>query len=287
MIDFANTNATRHALLMDPATQFNGGLPVAADSLYGIVTTATIGGVRPVFMDFGADGALYVGSYAGGYYQFTNANMGVWRFAYTGGADTPGPDPKAVAPTVGSNVQFNIGKSGGVKYTWDFGDDTPDVTTTEPTVNHTYELAGTKTATLTVTYADGDTASKTVTVDVATPLFVNVNADVGAPVPLVLALSLGAPASFESFVPSVDRDYLASTTATALATSGEAVLSVSDPATGRRGTWSTVTTHCPRHSRSMPRVPRARAARSRASAGSPARRHCSPTRVRSTTERSR
>ena len=49
-------------------------------------------------MDFGADGALYVGSYAGGYYAFNNANMGVWRFAYTGGPDTPGPDPKAIVP---------------------------------------------------------------------------------------------------------------------------------------------------------------------------------------------
>ena len=83
---------------MDPATQFKGGQPVAVDSLYGIVTTRIIGGARPVFMDFGADGALYVGSYAGGYYAFSNANMGVWRFAYTGGADTPGPDPKAVVP---------------------------------------------------------------------------------------------------------------------------------------------------------------------------------------------
>ena len=34
MVDFANTNATRHALLMDPATQFKGGQPVAVDSLY-------------------------------------------------------------------------------------------------------------------------------------------------------------------------------------------------------------------------------------------------------------
>ena len=56
--------------------------------------------------------------------------MGVWRFAYTGGADTPGPDPKAIVPDdVGSVVQFNIGKSGGVSYTWDFGDGSPKVTT--------------------------------------------------------------------------------------------------------------------------------------------------------------
>ena len=78
-------------------------------------------------MDFGADGALYVGSYAGSYYAVSNDNMGVWRFAYTGGPDTPGPDPKAVVPTIGSEVQFNIGKSGGVSYKWDFGDGTPKV----------------------------------------------------------------------------------------------------------------------------------------------------------------
>ena len=79
-------------------------------------------------MDFGADGALYVGSYAGGYYAFNNTNMGVWRFAYTGGADTPGPDPRRSCRRA-SIVQFNIGKSGGVSYTWDFGDGSPKVTT--------------------------------------------------------------------------------------------------------------------------------------------------------------
>ena len=72
MIDFASANATRHAMLMDPATQFEGGQPVSVDSLYGIITTTLIGGVRPVFMDFGADGALYVGVYSGSYYRFLN-----------------------------------------------------------------------------------------------------------------------------------------------------------------------------------------------------------------------
>jgi PKD repeat protein len=236
MIDFANTNATRHAMLMDPATQFEGGQPVSVDSLYGIVTTALIGGTRPVFMDFGADGALYVGSYAGGYYAFNNANMGVWRFVYTGGSDTPGPDPKAIVPQTSSVVQFDIGKSGGVSYTWDFGDGSPKVTTTEQVVSHTYDTAGTKTATLTVTYADGDTASKTVTAaDVPTPLFLHEHENVGAAVPMVLSLTLGSPASFGAFTPSVDRDYVASTTASVLATSGGAQLSVSDPSSTTTG----------------------------------------------------
>jgi hypothetical protein len=236
MIDFANTNATRHAMLMDPATQFEGGLPVAVDSLYGIVPTSLIGGVRPVFMDFGSDGALYVGSYAGSYYAFSNNNMGVWRFAYTGGPDTPGPDPRAIVPEIGgSRIQFDVGASGGVSRTWDFGDGSPTVTTTDQVVSHTYGSAGPRDVTLTVNYADGETASKTITVDVPTPLFLHVNEDVSAAVPTVLALTLGSPPSFGELQPSVDRDYTASTTATVLATSGGALLTVSDPATATTG----------------------------------------------------
>jgi type 1 glutamine amidotransferase len=235
MIDFANTNATRHALLMDPATQFEGGQPVAADSLYGIVTTALIGGVRPVFMDFGSDGALYVGSYAGSYYAFNNNNMGVWRFAYTGGPDTPGPNPTAIVPENGSLIQFDAGPSGGVSYTWDFGDGSPKVTTTDKVVPHTYGAAGTRTATLTVNYADGETASKAITFDVPTPLFTNVDDDVSASVPTVLSLLLGDSPSFADFQPSIDRDYTASTTAKVLASSGAALLTVSDAVTATAG----------------------------------------------------
>ena len=85
-------------------------------------------------------------------------------------------------------------------------------------------------------YADGDAASKTVVAeDVPTPLFTNVNQQVGADVPLVLALTLGSPASFGALIPSVERDYTASTTASALATSGGAALSISDPATATAG----------------------------------------------------
>jgi len=236
MIDFAGPTNVRHAILMDPATQFQGGQPVAVDSLLSIIPSSLLGGTRPVFMDFGADGALYVGSYAGSYYAVNNANMGVWRFAYKGGADTPGSDPKAVVPTVGSAVQFNTGKSGGVSYVWDFGDGSPKMTTTDSTVSHTYDSSGTKTATLTVTYADGGTDSKSVdAVNVATPLFTNVKDDVSANVPLVLALTLGSPANFGAFQPSVARDYSASTTANVLATSGSSLLSVSDPSTTATG----------------------------------------------------
>ena len=133
-------------------------------------------------------------------------------------------------------MQFNIGKSGGISYTWDFGDGSPKVTTQDATVSHTYSSAGTKTATLTVNYADGDKASSTVTAaDVPAPLFTNVSQDVGANVPLVLGLTLGTPATFGSFVPAVAKDYTASTTAQALATSGDAALTVADPSATSTG----------------------------------------------------
>ena len=75
-----------------------------------------------------------------------------------------------------------------------------------------------------------------VAADVPTPLFTNVSADVGASVPLVLSLTLGTPATFGAFTPSVDKDYTASTTATrAIATSGDAMLTVADPSTTSTG----------------------------------------------------
>ena len=50
---------------------------------------------------------------------------------------------------------------------------------------------------------------------------------VGGNVPAILSLTLGAPASFGTFVPGVDRTYEASTTATATSTAGDAALTVS------------------------------------------------------------
>ena len=237
MIDFANANATRHALLMDPATQFEGGQPVAVDSLFGIVTTALIGGVRPVFMDFGSDGALYVGSYAGGYYAFSNASMGVWRFAYTGGPDTPGPEPEGdrAAERQRHPVQHRQVRRRllhvGLRRRQPEGDDAP--TTVVP---HTYDAAGTKTATLTVNYADGETASKTVDVaDVPTPLFTNVDEDVSASVPTVLALMLGTPPTFGGSSRRSTATTPPRRPPRALATSGAALLTVSDAVTATAG----------------------------------------------------
>jgi beta-glucosidase len=52
---------------------------------------------------------------------------------------------------------------------------------------------------------------------------------VGGTVPATLALSLGTAASFGSFAPGADHDYIASTTASVISTAGDATLSVAGP----------------------------------------------------------
>jgi hypothetical protein len=53
--------------------------------------------------------------------------------------------------------------------------------------------------------------------------------------PATLALSLGTPAAFGAFSPGVPKDYTAGTTANVISTAGDALLSVSDPATTNTG----------------------------------------------------
>ena len=60
--------------------------------------------------------------------------------------------------------------------------------------------------------------------------------DVGGSVPATLSLTLGAAAAFPAFVPGVDDDYAATTTAKVLSTAGDATLSVGDP--GRLANWA-------------------------------------------------
>src|SRR6185503_20050201 len=102
-------------------TESQGGQPISADSLYGIIPTSLMNNNRMIDFDFGADGALYVASYSGSNFTVSNPNTGVWRFHYIGGDDTPGPDPKYTTSN-SSKVAFNIGKSGGISYEWTFPD---------------------------------------------------------------------------------------------------------------------------------------------------------------------
>jgi beta-glucosidase len=63
-------------------------------------------------------------------------------------------------------------------------------------------------------------------------------AGVGGTVPATLSLTLGAPATFGTFTPGVDKTYTTSTTADVLSTAGDATLSVSDPGHLANGTFS-------------------------------------------------
>ncbi len=248
LMDFASPTALRHALLMDPATMKDGGQPVSADSLLGIIPSALLGGTRPVAVQFGADGALYVASYGGCYYCFRNNNMGVWRFDYVGGDDTPGPDPQATPAATSSKVDFGIGKSGGVSYTWKFDD---GATATGATASHSYLTGGTHSATLTVTYADGQTASKDVSVTVPP----TASDDVGGTVIPTLALTLGPAAGFGNFTAAVANTYNASTTANVVSTGGDATLTVAD-------TSATAPGHLVNGTFSLPQAVKARATNS-------------------------
>ena len=150
-------NSAKHALLLDPAKQ-EDGRPIYADSFRNVLNW------QANYMDskFGPDGALYVQVYSG--FFSTGSEAGMYRFTYTGGPDTPNPDPQWTSTSTARQVQFGLGASGGVSYEWDFGDDTP--TSTAPTPAHTYAATGTYDAKLTVTYSDGEKVSKVVKVTV-------------------------------------------------------------------------------------------------------------------------
>ena len=84
--DFCN-NSAKHGLLLDPATDQDGGKPVYADSLSGVLNW------QNNYMDskFGPDGALYVQVYDG--FFTTGPGAGLYRFSYTGGAGHAEPRP--------------------------------------------------------------------------------------------------------------------------------------------------------------------------------------------------
>ena len=104
--DFGNASA-KHALLLDPATDQDGSQPIYADSFRNGLPW----GANYMDSKFGPDGALYVQVYEG--FFTTGNNAGLYRFAYTGGDDTPGPDPKWQSTATARTVQFSIGASGG------------------------------------------------------------------------------------------------------------------------------------------------------------------------------
>jgi cytochrome c len=133
----------------------------------------SLGYLRPMDMDFGPDGSLYIaewGSGTGG----NNANSGIYRIDHvelTGPQVTASAEPEQGA--VPLEVQFDGEATNpdgspnpNFEYEWDFGDGSPGSTEEDPT--HTYTEVGTYTATLTVTDPDTSeqgSASVEVTVD--------------------------------------------------------------------------------------------------------------------------
>jgi YVTN family beta-propeller protein len=72
------------------------------------------------------------------------------------------------AASVGGPTSFDASASTSpsgtiASYTWNFGDGTPVVTTTSPTITHTYGAAGTYAVTLTVTNSNGTSTTQTYT----------------------------------------------------------------------------------------------------------------------------
>ncbi|MFC7617724.1 ThuA domain-containing protein [Actinokineospora soli] len=127
---------------------------------------------RPMNLEFGPDGSLYVLDYGSGYFGGAE-DSAVYRIDYTRGNHTPeakvradktsGPAPLTVAfdPAGTSDEDGHA-----LAYAWDFdGDGTTDSTTAGP-VSHTYTAIGQYTARLSVTDPTGLTGSASVVVNV-------------------------------------------------------------------------------------------------------------------------
>jgi cytochrome c len=126
---------------------------------------------RPMDLDFGPDGALYVIEWGSGF-NGDNADSGVYRIDYIAGNKAPiakatGTPTSGLAPLA---VSFSSAGSSdpentALTYAWDFDSDgTTDSTDANP--SHTYTANGAYTAKLTVKDADGNTAVANVPITV-------------------------------------------------------------------------------------------------------------------------
>ena len=116
---------------------------------------------RPMDMDFGPDGAMYLIEWGTGF-GGSNDDSGVYRIEYAKDMRPPRiatatAEPReGIAPlTVSFGAQASDPDGGAVTYAWDFGD---GATSAEPSPSHVYTENGYYTAKLTVSDAQGDTA---------------------------------------------------------------------------------------------------------------------------------
>jgi glucose/arabinose dehydrogenase/plastocyanin len=146
----ANGSATSVECFTACNTQFPGG-----------------GYKRPMDMEFGPDGSLYVIEWGTGF-GGNNADSGIYRIDYTKGARKPiahataAPDSGPLPMEVQFSADGSIDPEGtSLTYAWDFdGNGTTD--SSEPNPVHTYTTAGTFNARLTITDASGMTGTDTV-----------------------------------------------------------------------------------------------------------------------------
>jgi PKD repeat protein/type 1 glutamine amidotransferase len=165
-----SSSANRIAVTVDPAGVPQQAPPAFAETLRAIIPSGAGSNQLQSWMDakFGADGALYMLDYGGGFFTL-HPNQKLIRVAYKGGPATPVPAATSVAvQNKPLTYAFTGARSGGVSYRWDFGD---GGSSTEANPQHVYAKFGNYTAKLTVTYANGETATVTsaVTVGCAVP----------------------------------------------------------------------------------------------------------------------
>jgi len=116
--------------------------------------------IKPMDMQFGPDGALYVLAYGNGW-GANNDDTGLYRVSYAAGNRKPTVRASADKDSGGAPLTVNFDASGStdpdedpLSYSWDFTNDgTPDATTAKAT--HTYTTPGAVVARLTVTDGKG------------------------------------------------------------------------------------------------------------------------------------
>ena len=118
------------------------------------------GSSKPIDLEFGPDGALYILEY-GAQYFMDNPDARLVRYEYTKGNRAPQPAlavdaPAGAAPhtvTFDATGSFDYDAGDSLTYRWDFG--TGNAAATGQRVTHTYSTPGSYTATLTVRDAAG------------------------------------------------------------------------------------------------------------------------------------
>jgi glucose/arabinose dehydrogenase/PKD repeat protein/type 1 glutamine amidotransferase len=157
--------ANRIAVTVDPAGVPTQTPPAFAETLRQIIPSGGGDAKLQSWMDakFGPDGALYMLDYGSGFFSL-DQNQKLIRITYTGGAATPTPAAANVAvQNKPLTYSFNGSKSGGVSWSWEFGDGT---ISTQANPRHTYTRVGPYTAKLTTTYADGEVVVSRTSVNV-------------------------------------------------------------------------------------------------------------------------